>query len=474
MIRRSNITPWSTSAKVALGWILVIAIIGALAPFLSNSRPYFIQDPSRGRIFPLFAALTTEDKFWLWIVLSPLIFKLSRLLAVPLGRWWTSEVEHRCGQILFGSSMIAAAALCFGTATTVDPHAYRREKEVRNELAIADARLLADPIGDRASTYHSVCTELRRDAAALADLQAEVGERLTMIDGFLAQKDVAASQPRGMENRRLPVVLLERLAELVRTNTLRSTTLASATFAPLAVGAVELDRRAVSLVPFASAAHPLGTDHRGRDLAAILIHGTRTSMTIGIFSVALALLIGIAAGAAAGIGPAWLDGTISLAIKAMMALPVLSILLVLVAYLPPNRSTMIVVLAMLLWPSIARLVRSEVSRLVREEFVLAVRALGAGSIRVFFLHLLPMLRAPLLVHSALAVGSVVLAESTLDFLGLAAPDAVGWGGMIAASRRSPSELWHFAAFPGAMLVGLIVALNVVGRARSGNVLTAPR
>lgn len=469
MSRRARSASRSMTSWIASGWILVITVVGALAPFLSNSRPVFVEDPVRGRIFPLFAALTTEDKLWLWIVLTPLALTLSRILAAPIGRWWSKAALRRCAFGLFTGFMIAGGIVCFLVPPTVDPHAYRRERDVRHDLADADACILANPGVDQAALYLATCTELRRDASALADLQFEVGERIAIVGEFLAKRGATTSQPESATDPRLPDTLVGRIADAARRNVARSTTLATAVFAPIPVGAVELDRRAVSLLPFASVAHPLGTDHRGRDLLAILIHGTRTSMTIGLFSVAAALLIGLAAGAAAGMGPRWVDTIVSLAIKAMMALPVLSILLVLTAYLPPSRSTMIVVLAFLLWPSVARLVRSEVSRLVREEFVMSVRALGAGPFRVFGLHLLPMLRTPLLVHTALALGSVVLAESTLDFLGLAAPDAVGWGGMIAASRRSPGELWHFAVFPGAMLVGLIVALNIVGRARTDSI-----
>jgi peptide/nickel transport system permease protein len=212
-------------------------------------------------------------------------------------------------------------------------------------------------------------------------------------------------------------------------------------------------------------AHPLGTDDRGRDVFARLVHGARTSLTVGLLSVVAFIGIGAVLGALAGFYGGLVDSIISRLIETLTAFPTLVLVLViqgLVAH--PTLSTMLLAIGLTRWTEVARLVRAEVLLVVSQEYVLAARALGARPARVLIRHVLPNAVAPMLVAATFGVASVVLIEASLTFLRVGVPPPTpSWGEML-SEARDHALAWWLLVFPGLAVFVTVVALNLVGEA----------
>lgn len=210
-----------------------------------------------------------------------------------------------------------------------------------------------------------------------------------------------------------------------------------------------------------SARHWLGTDEAGRDVAARLVHGVRTSLLIGACAAALALAIGVAVGALCGGARGWIDALGMRVIEVIECFPFLFLVLVVSTFAPRGRGTLIALLGSVTWTGIARVVRGEFLRLSGEEFVLAARALGASGVRIARVHLLPNACAPLWPIATFAVSNALLAEFTLSWLGCGIPaPAASLGGMLADGQGALArgEPW-LALLPCAAIVGIVLAFH---------------
>jgi peptide/nickel transport system permease protein len=223
------------------------------------------------------------------------------------------------------------------------------------------------------------------------------------------------------------------------------------------------------LPPFPSAAgevaHPLGTDDRGRDVFARLVHGARTSLTVGLLSVIAFIGIGGALGALAGFYGGFIDSVVARLIEILTAFPTLVLVLVVEGLvLHPTLSTMLIAIALTRWTEVARLVRAEVMLVVSQEYVLAARALGARPWRVLAKHVLPNAVAPMLVAATFGVASVVLIEASLTFLRVGVPPPTpSWGEMLSEARDHAQASW-LLFLPGLAVFTTVVALNLIGEA----------
>jgi peptide/nickel transport system permease protein len=209
--------------------------------------------------------------------------------------------------------------------------------------------------------------------------------------------------------------------------------------------------------------HPMGFDHLSRDLLSRVIFGTRVALTVGLLASLISVVIGIIVGAVAGYFGGWVDEALSLLIDALMAFPLIALLIVLAAVLGPSLTTTVVVIGATVWARYARVVRAEVMSLRSRDFVTAARALGAYDRRVIWKHVVPNVLTSVIVLASLQVGSIIILESALSFLGLGVrPPTATWGGILSDGRAFILRYPHIALFPGLMIVITVLAFNFIG------------
>jgi len=216
------------------------------------------------------------------------------------------------------------------------------------------------------------------------------------------------------------------------------------------------------LWPGQNPAYPLGTDSMGRDVLAGILHGARISLTVGIAATALGLSAGITIGAMAGYFGGIVDDVLVKFIEIFQTIPSFVLLVVLVAIAQPTTSTVTIAIAIVSWPTVARLTRAEFRAIREKDYVLAARSLGFGHARIIFREILPNALPPLIVTSAVMVASAILMESALSFMGLGDPNRVSWGSMIGAGRDVIRTAWYLTALPGLAIVFTVLALNLLG------------
>ncbi|MBM3524619.1 MAG: ABC transporter permease [Alphaproteobacteria bacterium] len=218
------------------------------------------------------------------------------------------------------------------------------------------------------------------------------------------------------------------------------------------------------LWPGERAEFPLGTDSLGRDVAAGLVWGARVSLLVGVAAMLLGVTLGLAVGAAAGYFGGKTDAVLVKLVEIFQTPPSFVLLVVLVAIAQPAISTVIGAIALVTWPTIARIVRAEFRSLREKDFVMAARGLGYGHIRIILREILPSALPPVIVTASVLVATAILMESALSFLGMGDPNVVSWGGMIGGGRELLRTAWYLSAIPGIAIVLTVLALNMLGDA----------
>ena len=250
--------------------------------------------------------------------------------------------------------------------------------------------------------------------------------------------------------------------------------------APALEAMLGLDADAVNL--FArmappSAAHWMGTDELGRDLLLRLLHGGRVSLLVGFTAAVSTAVIGTTLGLISGYFGGRVDAIVMRFADGVISLPLLPLLIVLAAIDPgklglPEEITgsesfslyrIVVIIALVGWPTVARLVRAATLSLRQREFVLIALAQGFGSARIMFRHILPNTASPILVATTLTVGNVILFESVLSFLGLGIqPPVPSWGNMLTGAQDLISEAPALAMWPGTLIFLTVISFNLLG------------
>jgi ABC-type dipeptide/oligopeptide/nickel transport system permease subunit len=209
--------------------------------------------------------------------------------------------------------------------------------------------------------------------------------------------------------------------------------------------------------------YPLGTDELGRSVFARIAYGARLSLLIGLSVQAISLLVGITVGMLGVFAPKWIRVPLMRFTDGMFAFPDILLAVLLIAVIGMGVKPVIAALAITAWPSMARIVATQVASLKDREFVVSARALGASTLYVALKHVLPQLWGVLLAVSMIDLAGTILAESTLSFLGIGvqAPEP-SWGGMINIARLNMQSHPEMLIWPCLILSATIFALNFVG------------
>ena len=222
-----------------------------------------------------------------------------------------------------------------------------------------------------------------------------------------------------------------------------------------------IDYRALRKPP--SAAHRLGTDEVGRDVLSRLLWGARASLLAGVIPVAIAVTLSVPLGLLSGYVGGWIDGLIMRINDAMLSIPFLIVAIALAAFLGPGLGNAMIAIGIAALPTFVRLVRGTVLAIKTEEYVEAAQALGCSQPRVALRHILPNTLPPLFVQVSITVAAAIIAEASLSFLGLGQqPPAPSWGSMLNAAQRYLGPAPWMALYPGLMIFGIVMALNVLG------------
>ncbi|WP_103349392.1 ABC transporter permease [Amycolatopsis sp. CA-128772] len=218
-----------------------------------------------------------------------------------------------------------------------------------------------------------------------------------------------------------------------------------------------------------SGAHWFGVEPlTGVDLFALVAHGARTSLLVGLGATVLGTVLGVLLGVSAGYLGGWWDRVVTWTADVILGFPYLIFMIALGAVLPvdfPRQVTLIVVLGLFGWPRVARIVRAQALSLAKRDFVAAARVAGAGPWHVFTKELLPNLWAPIIVVASLTVPSMIGSEAALSFLGVGVlPPTPSWGRTISAAIDFFETDPLYLVFPGLLLFLVTLAFNVVGDA----------
>jgi peptide/nickel transport system permease protein len=214
-----------------------------------------------------------------------------------------------------------------------------------------------------------------------------------------------------------------------------------------------------------SAAHWLGTDENGRDVLSRLLHGGRVSIAVGGLAVAFALVLGSLLGALAGFRRGRLDSLLMRVTDAMLSIPTIFVVITALAFFGSTVGALILTIGGTAWMGLARLVRGELLSIRELAYIEAARTLGQGGARLFAQHMLPQLVPTMLVYATLGVGTAILTESALSYLGIGVqPPAASWGNMLSTAQSYFTALPWLVILPGAMIFLTVASVNVLGDA----------
>ncbi|MDH3693135.1 MAG: ABC transporter permease [Gammaproteobacteria bacterium] len=206
----------------------------------------------------------------------------------------------------------------------------------------------------------------------------------------------------------------------------------------------------------------LGTDSLGRSIWSGLVHGARTTLIIAVVATLASVIFGTLVGAVAGYYGGLIDDALMRLTEFFQTIPSFIFAIVLVAILAPSATSLVIAIAVVSWPPIARVVRGEVLSVKAREFVQAAVIAGQADLAILFRQVLPNTMSPLIVTGSLLVATAILIESALSFLGLGAPNLMSWGFMVGAGRSFLRDAWWLVTIPGIAILLTVLSINLVG------------
>jgi len=223
----------------------------------------------------------------------------------------------------------------------------------------------------------------------------------------------------------------------------------------------QIDLKNVLLPP--SLDHWFGTDQLGRDVLSRMIWGARISLKVGFVATGVAIIIGTLLGAVAGYYGGWLDAGIMRFVDIMLCFPTFFLILAVIAFLEPSIWNIMIIIGLTGWMGVTRLVRADFISLRERDFVKAAKVIGAGDLRIIFLHILPNAMASILVAATLGIAGAILTESALSFLGIGVqPPTPSWGNILTAGKDNIDIAWWLSLYPGLAILITVVGYNLLG------------
>ena len=449
-------------ARLSLAWIAVIAFFAVLAPFLASGLPLWTRqysDVSHTELVrawsPLWEGLSSIDLALLIGVMLGLPFVALPMKVVPLARSYRLGI---IGAVVLqaGITLIAIWVLS-GIARGNDASEWMRVGEENGSLRWTVSFAVAGVVALFSlmlPTFHRLLARLPLVALVL------VGTALIGADRW--------SPPIATFDRYVSGEMqgtLENTYTLVPWSPNQSRT-DFYLIEPMTTVAEDLVGEPEAEYPFfGERRFLLGTDGVGQDVLSQMMHACRLSISVGLVSTGISVVIGIIIGSLMGYFGGWVDLVLSRIVEVFMAIPVLFLLIVAAAVLPRNTYVMMAIIGCVSWTMTARFIRAEFLSLRKQDFVQAARAAGLPLRSVLFKHMLPNGITPVLVQASFAIAAAILAEATLSFLGLGPIDQASWGKLLSsATSVTGSFVWWLAIFPGAAIFLTVLAYNLLGEA----------
>lgn len=209
----------------------------------------------------------------------------------------------------------------------------------------------------------------------------------------------------------------------------------------------------------------LGTDDLGRDILSRLIHGARVSLAVSVLAIFGAAVAGTSIGLIAGYFGGWTERIAMRIVDLALSFPVIMLALLFAALFGPSLVNIVIVLALVLWSPFARIARGETLRVKKLDYVDLARTAGASHLRIMLRHILPNIAGALIVLATLQVGTVIVLEASLSFLGVGVPPPTpSWGSMVSDGRNFIASAWWVSLIPGAAVLVVVLAANLLGDA----------
>ncbi|MGH9113020.1 MAG: ABC transporter permease [Acidimicrobiales bacterium] len=275
----------------------------------------------------------------------------------------------------------------------------------------------------------------------------------TGVDDLGAARPLRADVWRRFRRNRLAMVGLAFIVLLVLV----------AIFAPLIAPYGITERTSGQARQGPSLDHLFGTDNIGRDVFSRVVYGARVSLRIGILATAIALVIGVPLGAVSGFLGGVTDTLIMRVTDVFLAIPYIVLAVAIATVLGRSENSIIIIIGVIIWTSIARIVRSSFLSLKRLEYVEAATALGFSRLRIMFRHILPNALQPVIIYGTIAIGAVILTEAALSFVGVGPQDPTpAWGKMVAEAKSNLTNAPHMLFFPAGAIFMTVLSFVFVG------------